>query len=214
MQELFEIIMNSEKLIHYGGLTLLLLIVFAETGLFFGFFLPGDYLLFTAGILCGTQDLNISIELLTLSVTAAAVLGDYTGYTTGRIFGNKLFKREDYFLFKKQYLEKTKIFFKKYGNATLIIGRYFPLIRTFAPIMAGATKMDFGKFSIVNITGAILWVSSLIPLGYYVGRNHPGVIEYIGYIVLGVFILTALPFIKALWMRLKKKERFIKIEKS
>ena len=78
--------------------------------------------------------------------------------------------------------------------------------------MAGATKMDFGKFSIVNITGAILWVSSLIPLGYYVGRNHPGVIDYIGYIVLGIFILTALPFIKELWMRLKKKNDLSKLK--
>jgi membrane-associated protein len=190
--EFFETLMNSEKLIHYGGLTLLLIIVFAETGFFFGFFLPGDYLLFTAGILCGTKDLNVSIETLTLSVIGAAILGDYTGYFSGRFFG-------------KKFLERTNFFFQKYGKATLILGRYFPIVRTFGPIIAGITKMDFKYFSLANITGGILWVTSLIPLGYYVGKNHPDVINYIGYIVLGFFIITLLPFIKVLWSQLKAK---------
>ncbi len=203
--EFFETLMNSEKLIHYGGLTLLLIIVFAETGLFFGFFLPGDYLLFTAGILCGTQDLNVSIETLTLSVICAAILGDYTGYFTGRFFENKFVQKKDSFFFKKKYVEKTNAFFLKYGKATLILGRYLPIVRTFAPIMAGITKMDFKYFSLANITGGILWVTSLIPLGYYLGKNHPDVIDYIGYIVLGFFILTLIPVIKVLWSGFKVK---------
>ena len=192
---LFDTLMNSERLIAYGGLTLLLIVVFAETGLFFGFFLPGDYLLFTAGLLCGTDLLYVSIYTLTLSVIAAAMLGDYTGYATGRMFGRKLFERKDSFFFKKEYLTKTEVFFKKYGNGSLIIGRFFPIVRTFAPILAGTVKMDFKKFSIANITGGILWVGTLIPIGYYIGKNHPEVMDYLGYIILAFIILTSIPAI-------------------
>ena len=198
MQEFFETLLDSEKLIHFGGLTLLLIIVFVETGFFFGFFLPGDYLLFTAGLLCGTQDLNVGIETLTLSVMCAAVLGSYTGYFTGRLFGEKILQKKESFFFKKKYMEKTYNFFNKYGKATLILGRYLPIVRTFAPIMAGITKMELKYFSIANISGGILWVGSLIPLGYYFGKNHPEVINYLGYIILGFLILTIAPVLKGI----------------
>lgn len=201
----FEILLHADKLIQYGGLTLLLIIVFAETGLFFGFFLPGDYLLFAAGLFCGTSHLEVSIELLTLSVMGAAIAGDFTGYASGRFFGNKLFAKKDSLFFKKEYVKKTEIFFAKYGNATLILGRYFPIIRTFAPILAGVTKMNFLKFTIANFSGGCLWVLSLVPTGYYIGKNHPEVIDYISYIVAGFFILTAIPLLKTMWTGIKMK---------
>src|SRR5580765_7082122 len=128
--------MNSEKLIHYGGLTLLVIIIFIETGMFFGFFLPGDYLLFSAGLLCGTKDLNINIFLLLISVTVAAIGGYFAGYASGRVAGPRLFKRDNSFLFRKSHLEKAKIFFTKYGAQSLVAGRFLPIIRTFAPILA------------------------------------------------------------------------------
>lgn len=205
ISEIFSTLMDSEKLIAYGGLTLLLIVVFAETGLFFGFFLPGDYLLFTAGLLCGTELLDVNIYMLTGSVIAAAIAGDYTGYASGRLFGKKLFKKEDSFFFKQKYLHKTEKFFTKYGNASLILGRYFPIVRTFAPILAGAVKMDFKKFSIANISGGILWVSTLIPTGYYLGKTYPQVMEYLGYIIAGFIIVTTLPFIKLFYENFKSK---------
>ena len=188
--DFFNTITDSEKIIHIGGLTLLLIIIFAETGLMVGFFLPGDYLLFTAGLLCGTSDLNVSLILLTLSVTGAAIIGDYTGYFTGKYMGERLFKREDSLLFKKSYFEKTTFVFKKYGAAALIVGRFLPVVRTFAPIIAGATRMDFKKFSLYNFSGAILWCWSLIPLGYWFGKKIPNAVGYIEYIVLFFMIAT------------------------
>lgn len=204
---ILETLMNSEKLIAYGGITLLLIVVFAETGLFFGFFLPGDYLLFTAGILCGTDVLDVSIYSLTLMLIMAAVLGDYTGYASGKYFGHKFFTRKDSLFFKKEYLLKTEAFFKKYGNVSLIIGRYFPIIRTFAPILAGSVKMDFRKFSLANISGGILWVVTLVPTGYYFGKNHPEVMDYLGYIILIFTVLTSMPLIKAIWSVIKTKRK-------
>jgi len=207
VDSIFETLLNSEKLIAYGGITLLLIVIFAETGLFFGFFLPGDYLLFTAGILCGTDVLDVSIYSLTILLIMAAILGDYTGYASGKYFGHKLFSRKDSLFFKKEYLLKTEAFFKRYGNVSLIIGRYFPIIRTFAPILAGSVNMDFKKFSLANISGGILWVVTLVPTGYYFGKNYPQVMDYLGYIILTFTALTSIPLIKALWSIIKTKRK-------
>lgn len=211
--EFFNTITDSEKIIHIGGLTLLLIIIFAETGLMVGFFLPGDYLLFTAGLLCGTSDLNVSLTLLTLSVTAAAIIGDYTGYFTGKYMGERLFKREDSLLFKKSYLEKTTFVFKNYGAAALIVGRFLPVVRTFAPIIAGATRMDFKKFSLFNFSGAILWCWSLIPLGYWFGSKIPNAINYIEYIVLFFMIATTASLVHG-YFKAKKEIKKHEAKKS
>ena len=117
IESFWELLTNSEKLIAYGGISLLLLVVFAETGLFFGFFLPGDYLLFTAGLLCGTDMLDVSIYSLTILVIVAAVAGDFTGYITGKYFGYKLFEKKESVFFRKEYLSKTETFFNKIGRA-------------------------------------------------------------------------------------------------
>lgn len=202
IEEFFHLLLNSEKLIHYGGLTLLVIIIFAETGLFFGFFLPGDYLLFTSGLLCGSKDLNINIMLLLIAVSLAAIGGYFTGYASGRIAGKKLFKRENSFFFRKSHLEKAKVFFTKYGAQSLVAGRFLPIIRTFAPVLAGATYLDLKKFSIYNIAGAFLWVWTLVPAGYFLGRQYPEIIDYMHYIILGFFLVTTLVLV---WQYFKSK---------
>jgi len=206
IEDFFQTLMNSEKLIHYGGLTLLVIIIFIESGLFFGFFLPGDYLLFTAGLLCGTKDLNVNIFMLLSAVTVAAIAGYFAGYASGRMAGPRLFKRENSLLFRKSHLLKAKSFFKKYGAQSLVAGRFLPIIRTFAPILAGATKLDLKKFSLYNIIGSFLWVWILIPIGYFLGRKYPQIINYLEFIILGFLALTTLALLREYFKarRLKK----------
>lgn len=196
IEDFFRVVMNSEKLIHYGGLTLLVIIIFIETGLFFGFFLPGDYLLFSAGLLCGTKDLDVNIFMLLGAVTVAAICGYFAGYLSGKMAGRKLFKRENSFFFRKSHLEKARSFFKKYGAQSLVAGRFLPVIRTFAPILAGASHLDLKKFSLYNFIGAFLWVWTLIPIGYFLGRKYPQIIEYMEFIILGFFVLTTLVILR------------------
>ncbi len=195
IKEFFAILLDSEKLIAYGGLTLLLLIIFAETGLFFGFLFPGDALLITAGLLCSTATFDVNIFLLLTSVSIAAILGNIIGYATGKYFGKKLFTKEDSIFFKKKHLEITRDYFHKYGGAALIVGRFLPVVRTFAPIMAGASEISFMRFSIYNVLGAIIWVWSLIPLGFLLGKQFPLLVNEVEYIFLFVAVVTSLVFL-------------------
>ena len=194
LKDFFEILLDSEKLIAYGGLTLLLLIIFAETGLFFGFIFPGDALLITAGLLCSTEKFDVNIFLLLTSASISAILGNITGYTTGKYFGKKLFTKDDSLFFKKKHLETTGNYFHKYGGAALIFARFLPIVRTFSPIMAGATEMNFVKFNIYNVLGAIIWIWSLIPLGFILGRQFPSLVNQIEYlfIIITIIVFTVL----------------------
>ncbi len=195
IKDFFEILIDSEKLIAYGGLTLLLVIIFVETGLFFGFIFPGDALLITAGILCSTATFDVNIFLLLISVSIVAILGNITGYATGKYFGKKIFIKNDSFFFRKKHLEITKNYFHKYGGAALIVGRFLPVVRTFAPIMAGASEISFIKFSIYNVLGAVIWVWSLIPLGFLLGRQFPLLVNEVEYIFLFVAVATSIVFL-------------------
>lgn len=186
----FEIIVHSDQLIHYGGLVLLLIVVYAETGIFFGFIFPGDALLFTAGILCGTEELPVNIYLLLFSLTASAILGNLTGYITGRILGKRLFSRPDGLFFKQRHLETTKVIYNKYGGISLIGGRFIWIVRTFVPILAGAIEMNFWKFNYLNVIGALLWVGSLVTSGYLVGRKIPSAAQNLEYIIAGITIMV------------------------
>lgn len=206
LKDFFEILLDSEKLIVYGGLTLLILIIFAETGLFFGFLFPGDALLITAGLLCSTKNFDVNIFVLLFSVSLAAILGNITGYVTGKYFGKKLFTKEDSFFFKKKHLEITRKYFHTYGGTALIVGRFLPVVRTFAPIMAGATEINFLKFNIYNVLGAIIWVWSLIPLGFFLGKQFPHLVNEVEYIFLFVAVVIAVLFI----FGYLKKNRMIK----
>lgn len=196
LSDLFQTLLSSEKIIQYGGLTLIIIVIFAETGLFIGFFLPGDYLVFTSGVLCGTNYLDISVFILLISLTLASVAGNYVGYYTGKTLGKRLFTRPDSKFFKRERVERAKRFYDKKGAISLVLGRFLPIIRTFAPIIAGSIDMDLKKFSYYNWTGGFLWIWSLVLTGYFLGRTYPEIIHYLEYFIIGFIIITTLILIK------------------
>lgn len=193
---LFQQLIDPEKLILFGGVTLILLVVFIENGLFFGFFLPGDTLLFTTGIFCATGILNTSILLLLGTISFSAVLGNLAGYAFGKKMGEALLSRKDTLLFKKKYVMAAEAFFIKYGGLALVMGRFLPIIRTFAPIFAGVVKFDFKKFLTYNIIGGILWVFSMLLLGYFLGIMFPQIKEHLELFIGGIVVITWIPVIK------------------
>ncbi len=177
-------------LIEQFGYIGLFLIVFAESGLFFGFFLPGDSLLLIAGTLAATGILNLWILIPIIFI--AAFLGDQVGYWTGHKVGRRLFKRQDSWLFKKEYVERSEEFFAKHGHKTIIIGRFVPIVRTFTPILAGIGNMPYPTFFTYNLVGAVLWGIGITLIGYGLG-NIPGVDRYINIIVLVVIVASIVP---------------------
>lgn len=196
MWDFLKQLTDPASIIHYGGLALLLFVVFAETGLMVGFFLPGDSLIFVSGMFCTTdpQLLNVNIILLLLLLSSAAILGNYSGYWFGRKLGPALFRKDDSLLFKKKYLETTRIFYDKHGGKTLILGRFLPVIRTFAPILAGAIRIDLLRFTLYNFIGGIAWIFSMGLTGYFLGRIE-WVKHNVGYIVLFLIVITLLPLL-------------------
>jgi len=211
MEQFWEHLQNltdAQSIIREGGFYLLLIVVFAETGLFFGFFLPGDYLLVLAGILCAAGMFNVSIYVLIASLIGAGVLGNYTGYWFGYRTGPVLFKRNESIFFKKRYVALAEEFYAKHGGMALVLGRFFPIIRTFAPIFAGVVKVDIKKFTLYNFIGSITWVTTLTLTGFFLGRKYPEEIkEYLKYVVLGLILITTIPLIIAyLRRKLQKAE--------
>jgi|UniRef100_UPI0040496A94 membrane-associated protein len=199
MQEIWDYLqhlIDPVKLLREGGFYLLLFVIFAETGLFFGFFLPGDYLLFLAGMFVATGKLDVSIFILIVGLIAAAVCGNFVGYWFGNKTGPVLYQREDTFFFKKKYLKAAEVYYRKQGAFALIMGRFIPIVRTFAPILAGIVKLDFNKFTFYNITGAFLWITSLTLLGFFLGRSFEKEIDdYLLYIIVGFIFITTIPLI-------------------
>jgi membrane-associated protein len=204
--EWFYTLLSSQDIIQKGGLLLIAIIVFMENGMFFGFFLPGDYLLFSAGLLCGTGDFKVSITVLVTVITLSAIVGSYVGYWFGRVVGKNLYKKEESFFFKRKHIAQTRLYFTKFGGRTLVFGRFLPIIRTFAPIFAGIIELDFKQFSIHNIFGAIVWVFGLVLGGYFLGVRFPGLLHYIEYIILAFFAVTTFIVARAL-LRVKKNTR-------
>jgi membrane-associated protein len=197
MENMLHLYSDPAHLIQYGGILLLLVIIYLETGFFLGLVLPGgDYLVFTAGLLCGTHYLDIPLVLLVSSMILAAVLGDFTGYAKGRWLGPKLFSKPDARFFKKKYLEKTNLFYEKYGIWAFIIGRFLPVIRTLIPMLAGASGIKLRKFSYLNIIGGVIWIGTLTPLGYFLGDAYPELINYSVYIMIGFLLLASLSVLK------------------
>ena len=187
---------DPEKLLKEGGFYVVLFVIFAETGLFFGFFLPGDYLLFLAGMFVATGRLDVNIYVLILGLVIAAISGNFTGYWFGKKTGPMLYKRKDTFFFKKKYLLVAERYYRKQGAFALIMGRFVPIVRTFAPIFAGIVKLDIKKFALYNIVGAIIWIASLTLLGYFLGKRFAEQIEeYLVYIIIGFIIITTIPLI-------------------
>ncbi len=194
--EFLKQLTDPESILSYGGLALLLFVVFAETGLLIGFFLPGDSLIFISGMICVSKPelLGVNIYILITSLSLAAILGNIAGYWFGYKVGPALFKRKDSLIFKKSYLVITQNFYNINGGKTLILGRFLPIIRTFAPILAGVIRIDFKKFMLYNLVGAIAWIGLLAGLGYYFGTNT-WVQNNIRYIVIALIITTLIPIL-------------------
>ena len=189
-------LVDPVKLLREGGFYLLLFVIFAETGLFFGFFLPGDYLLFLAGMFVATDKLDVSIYVLIAGLIAAAVAGNFVGYWFGKKTGPVLYDKEDSFFFKKKFLLAAENYYKKQGAFALIMGRFIPIVRTFAPIIAGIVRLDYRKFAFYNISGAFLWITSLTLMGFFLGRTFEKQInDYLLYIVIGFILITAIPLV-------------------
>lgn len=194
--EFFQYILNSEEIIRTGGLMVITFIVFAENGLFFAFFLPGDYLVFLAGVFCGTGILDVPIGILLICMITAAILGSLVGYIFGKYFGDIFENRPDSLFFKKKHLETTRKYFDKYGSRTLIVSRFLPIVRTFAPILAGLVRMPFVSFLINNVSGAIIWILLLTGGGYLFGERFPNIVNYVEYIIIFFLAITTFTVIK------------------
>lgn len=201
--ENFWDIFKPKVLVEYGGLALVLVVIFIENGLFFGFFLPGDSLLFTVGLLCYLDILDVDLGLLVASIGLAAIAGYYAGYYFGVKTGQALYKREDTLFFKKKYIYTAENFYRRYGGFALIMGRFLPIVRTFAPILAGVVRVNHKIFFLYNVIGAFLWPGVIVTAGYYVGSVFPNALDYLDYIVIGFILVTAIPIINTLR---KKKE--------
>ena len=184
----------AELIAQYGiwVYAILFLIIFCETGLVVTPFLPGDSLLFVAGALGSLPTNNINVHIMALALILAAILGDSSNYLIGRFFGEKLFSNRDSKIFKQSYLEKTHGFYEKYGGKTIILARFVPIVRTFAPFVAGMGHMNYRHFSVFNVTGGIIWVVIFIYAGYFFG-GLPFVQENLKLLILGIIVVSVLP---------------------
>ena len=184
-------------LIRWGGYLVLVAIVFCETGLLVGFFLPGDSLLITAGLVAAAGSLDI--WLLNLLLIPAAIIGDSVGYAIGYRAGPRLFTKEQSLLFSRKHLLRTREFYEKYGGKTIVLARFIPLLRTFAPVVAGIGQMQYRRFLFYNVFGGVLWVASLTWAGYLLGTLIPDISRYIHIVVLVVILLSMVPVVVELW---------------
>jgi len=191
IQHLLHFLFNVKGLIEWGGILLVCVIVFVETGFFVGFFLPGDSLLVTAGVFAASGQL--SIAKLLLLVPICAIVGDQIGYWIGRKAGQALYGREDSLIFRKKHLQRAHDFYEKYGGKTVILARFVPIIRTFCPPVAGAAQMPYNRYFAYDVAGGILWGGGMILGGYTLGRQIPNISENIHYVIAVVIVLSLLP---------------------
>ena len=190
---------DPRLLVQAGGYVGLTAIIFSETGLLIGFFLPGDSLLVTAGLLSTQPQFGLNLWLLGLLLTIAAIAGNSLGYAIGRYTGPRLFTRDDSLLFKKKHLYRAQAFYEKHGGKTLIIARFMPIVRTFVPVVAGLGAMNLRTYTAYNVLGAVLWIWSMLFVGYFLGRYIPGVEHHIEKVILVVIFLSLLPGIISWW---------------
>ena len=210
ISEIIKYLSDSKEIIGLG-LWAVTFVVFAENGLFFAFFLPGDYLLFLTGVFVGTGFLKYTIVTVMLYLFLAAVLGSLTGFLFGRFFGSTLANRPDRWYFKKKHIKSTEDFFEKYGNRALIISRFLPYIRTFAPILAGTAQMQLKEFSIYNVAGAFLWTFVLVLGGYFLGYEFPNLKNHVEYVIIFFVSVTSITIVRA-YLKIRKEQ--LKTEKT
>ena len=191
IRHLFHVLYDVRGLIHWGGTLLVCGIVFVETGFFVGFFLPGDSLLVTAGIVAAAGLLNI--WTLVPFAIVCAIAGDQVGYWIGRQAGQALYSRPDSFLFKRRHLERAHQFYETHGGKTIILARYVPIVRTFCPPVAGAAFMPYSRYLMFDVLGGVLWVGAMILGGYSLGRSVPNIGQRIHYVIAVVVVVSVLP---------------------
>ena len=201
IQEFFRTVYDVPGLIRLVGLYGLIFIVFAETGLMVGFFLPGDSLLVTAGLFAARGDLNMATLIPCLII--AAVVGNATGYLIGHKAGHALYSRPNSLLFRREHLIRTHAFYERHGGKTIILAQFMPIVRTFAPVVAGAADMTYRRFAAFNVVGAGLWISSMCLTGFFLGRAIPDLEKRIHLVVAVVIFLSLLPVIIG-WLRSKR----------
>jgi membrane-associated protein len=203
LHDIFHNLTSVQDLIQWGGYAGLTAIIFSETGLLVGFFLPGDSLLVTAGIFASRGFFNVWFLIIMLSI--AAIVGQSVGYLIGYKAGPRLFKREDSLLFKKHHLVTAHNFYEKHGAATIILARFIPIIRTFVPVVAGMGEMNYKKFQLFNVIGGIGWIIGLLFVGYFLGSVIPGIDKHIEIVIAIVIFVSMLPgIIKYLGMRMNQ----------
>lgn len=212
--ELLRNLINPNWILSHGGIWLVLLIIFAETGLFLGCFLPGDSLLFVVGMGlsagCGIElfsGFSVGVVVVMILMVIAGVLGNSVGYWFGEKSGHLLYQRRDNFFYKKKYLEQARLFYEKNGSVTILIARFLPIIRTFAPIIAGIVKMNKRTFLLYNIIGCLAWVFSIVLAGYFLGQHFPILHERLDIIIIAIIVVTNLPIIyRVIKHRLNRKK--------
>jgi membrane-associated protein len=200
--DFFHRLRDVRSLIEWGGYVGLTAIIFAETGLLIGFFLPGDSLIVTAGLLAATLG-SFNVWLLGLLLTVASIIGNTSGYQIGRITGPRLFSREDSLLFNKKHLYRAREFYQRHGGKTVIIARFMPIVRTFVPVVAGMGQMEYRRYALYNVVGGIAWIWSMLFIGYFLGRYIPGVDKHIESVIIVVIVLSLMPGIIS-WLRAKR----------
>ena len=193
---------SLDALIQWGGYVLLVAIVFAETGLLIGCFLPGDSLLITAGLLAAAGHLNI--WWINVLLMAAAIIGDSVGYAIGARLGPHIFTREKSLLFNPKHVVRTQHFYEKYGPKTIVIARFVPIIRTFAPVLAGVGAMRYRRFLTYNVLGGIGWVASMSWAGYGLGRAVPNISKYMHAVVITIIVLSCIPIAVEIYRERRK----------
>ncbi len=199
LTEFYHKLRDLPALVQWAGYVGLTIIIFAETGLLVGFFLPGDSLLVTAGLLAADPAFGLNVWLLGLILTVAAIVGDTVGYNVGKASGPRIFTREDSLFFHKDHLLKAQAFYEKHGGKTIIIARFMPIVRTFAPVVAGVGQMRYASFLAYNVIGGVLWIWSMLITGYVLAKTVPGVAQHVEKVILVVVFLSILPGIIAWW---------------
>ncbi len=197
---------DAESLIRYGGLLILFLVAFCQVGLFFCFFIPSGVFLFTAGVFVATGDLHENLFVACSVPIIGSVLGNITGYWLGWKAGPMMYKRKDTKFFKRRYLDKAEAFYKKYGNIALTVGLFFPIIRTFAPIVAGIIKLNLRRFLLFTFIGSVFWISTFVVAGYLVGYM-PLLKPYLKYIVIGFFVVVTTPVVIGIFRNLNSDKQ-------
>ena len=202
--DLFHKLRDLPALVAWAGYFGLTTIIFVETGLLVGFFLPGDSLLVTAGLLASQPSFGLNVYAMGALFSVAAVAGDTVGYYIGRASGPRIFTRENSLFFNKQHLYRAHAFYEKHGGKTIVIARFMPIVRTFAPVVAGVAEMRYRDFIAYNIIGGVLWVWSMLFTGYFLGRYIPGIDKHIETVILVVIFLSILPGIISWWRERRK----------